>query len=328
MRIAITGATGFLGRNVALMALRRGHDVIATGRVVAKADALTRQGIAFAPADICDGTALARIFEGADVVVHSAALSAPWGPKSSFERANVEGTRSVVAACEAASVRRLVHVSTASVYFAPADQPGLKEDAALPTPVNSYADTKQRAEAIARVFAGETMILRPRGIFGAGDTAILPRLLAAAKRGPLPLLNGGVAETSVTHVDVVADAALAMAEAPAACCATYNVSHGEDIAVRPLVEKLLGGLDVPFSWRPLPVGVALAGARALEAVSRLRPGSPEPVTTVYALALFAYTQTLDITAIRSRLGWKPPLSLVEGLDKTIAALRNPSCGCG
>lgn len=321
MRIAITGATGFLGARIGEMAVARGYDVVATGRDAAKAERLTRIGATFIPADITDAKALREIFDRADAVVHSAALSSPWGPYADFVRANVTGTRAVIAAAEAAYVPRLVHVSTASVYFAPKDQPGLTEDHPLPRPFNSYAATKQQAETIARTFAGDTMILRPRGIFGIGDTSLMPRLLAAAKRGSLPLLNGGKALTSVTHVDVVADAALAMIAAPAAGCGTYNVSHGEDIAVRPLVERLLGGLGVRYSWRAVPVPVALAGARLLEALGRFRSGHPEPITTVYALALFAYTQTLDISAIRSRLGWSPPLSLDEGLDRTIAAMR-------
>lgn len=321
MQIAVTGATGFLGRRIAELAHARGLGVTAMGRDREKGDRLARPGLRFVPADLSDPDALRRAFAGADAVVHGAALSSPWGPHAAFVAANVDGTRQVVAACEAVGVTRLVHISTASVYFVPKDQTGLEETAPLPRPFNSYAGTKQQAETIARGFKGETMIMRPRGIFGPGDTALVPRLLAAARRRPLPLLRHGAARVSITHVDVAADAALAMCVAPAAACGTYNVSHAEDIGVRDLIETLLGGLRVPYTWRAIPLPVALGAARALETVSRLTPGQPEPIVTRYALALLAYSQTLDISAIRARLGWSPLHSLAQGLEQTIAAAR-------
>jgi len=192
----------------------------------------------------------------------------------------------------------------------------------LPVPVNTYAATKRAAEAIIKGFGGETFIMRPRGLFGPGDPHLLPRLLRVAARGPLPLLRGGLALLDITHVDVAAHAALAMCEARAAAAGTYNIAHGEPLAVRDLVGRLMFGLGRRLKWRRLPVGPALLGARVLEGLARLDPRGREPIVTAYALGLFAFSHTLDITKAKARLGWSPPISLDQAIDATVLAFRS------
>lgn len=318
MRIAVTGATGFLGRRVVEQAAQRGHQVVATGRgITGPGDFGGRAN--FMRCDLADAEGLARVFDGCEAIVHSAALSSDWGPDSAFERTNVEGTRNVVAAAERAGVRRLVHVSSTSVYFAFEDRLNLAEGAPLPRPVNAYARTKRAAEEVARGFGGEVFVARPRGLFGPGDPHLLPRLLKVAERRPLPLLRGGGAKVDITDISVAADAMLAMAEADASTAGTYNVSHGEPIEIRALVERLFSGLKREVRWRAMPAPVVLGGARLLELLARTS-GRP-PLVTAYALGLFAFSQTLDLTNIGQRLGWKPALGRDEAIERTIAASR-------
>lgn len=323
MRIAVTGATGFLGRRIVEHAAEQGHRVVATSRGRTGSTDFC-DGAAFTPCDITDANALTRVFDGCDIVVHSAALSSDWGPEAEFRRVNVDGTKAVAAAAKRAGVRRLVHVSSTSVYFAFQDRLGLAEDASLPTPVNAYARTKRAAEEVARSFKREVFIARPRGLFGPGDPHLLPRLLKVAERRPLPLLRGGQAQVDITDVSVAADALLAMTGADATAAGTYNVSHGEPIAMRDLVERLFCGLGRPLRWRAMPVGVALAGARALELAARLDPRGRPPLVTAYSLGLFAYSQTLDLTKAREKLGWRPKLGRDEAIERTIAAARTAS----
>lgn len=320
MKIAVTGATGFLGRRTVHEAALRGHRVMATSRgQTGSRDFAGRAS--FVAAEITDTGTLARVFEGCDAVVHAAALSSDWGRDAAFQRVNVDGTGAVVQAAQTAGVRRLVHVSSSSVYFAFADRLGLSEDGALPHPVNSYARSKRASEEIARSFAGEVFIARPRGLFGPGDPHLLPRLLAVAERRPLPLLRGGNASVDITEVGVAADAIVTMVEADAQSAGTYNVSHGEPISVRELVERLFRGLGRELRWRRTPVAVALGGARVLETIARLDPRRHPPLVTAYSLGLFAYSQTLDIAKIGGSLGWRPALARDQALEQTIAAFR-------
>jgi nucleoside-diphosphate-sugar epimerase len=322
VRIAVTGATGFLGGRVVAEALARGHEVVALGRDVSRGAALAKSGARFYRCDLADAATMRRRFEGADAVVHSAALSSPWGTRKAFEAANVVGTRNVVQAADRSGVRRLVHVSTPSIYFEFTDRLGIREDDPLPKPVNEYARTKLLAETEAAAFGGELFVLRPRGIFGPGDTTILPRLLAAARKGGLPLLRGGNALVDLTYVDVVADAVIRAVEAPAEARGTYNVTNGKPVAVKWLVERVTSCLGVKFLWKPAPVSLTIAAARGLELAARIDPRKPEPRVTAYGVGLLAYSQTLDISAARDRLGWTPGIPIDEALDRTILALRH------
>lgn len=325
MRLAVTGATGFLGSNLCANADAAGHEVTAAlGTDRLKGAKLLDEGMPFVAADLNDVDAMAQAFRSADAVAHCAARSTAWGPRAAFEAANVVGTANVVEACRRAGVPRLVHVSSASVYFELADREDVREDAPLPRPFNDYAWSKALSEAEALRFEGDVAVLRPRGIFGPGDPTLVPRLARAARRGRLPLLRGGTARASLTHVDAVSSAILAAATAPGPLRVTYNVAHTEAAVVRDLVERVMAALGRPFAWRRIPMPVALAAARASETAAAVL-GGREPAATPYALGLLAYTHTLDTRAIREGLGWTSPLTLEEGLCKTMAWLEARQC---
>ncbi|HRJ01332.1 MAG TPA: NAD(P)-dependent oxidoreductase [Hyphomonas sp.] len=315
--IAVTGATGFLGGVLARRLLALGQPVIVMGRNLEKLAALEALGAAAVPGDLSVG---APVGDGvqADVLVHCAALSSAWGRTADFRAANIEGTRSAVLLARSIGARRFVHISTPSLYFRFREQPGMREDADLPPPVNAYAATKREAEQIVLAETNlDPIVLRPRGIYGAGDTALLPRLLRAARIGPLPLIRGGRAETDLSHVDdVVAAILAAIAAAPGPAQRIFNISGGEPLAIRHIAEAAASRAGTKVRWRSIPAPLLIAAARAMETAARLRPQQPEPRITAYSAGLFAFTQTLDISAARTHLGWTPKIGFDEGLART------------
>lgn len=315
--IAITGATGFLGGVLARRLLALGQPVIAMGRDREKLAALDALGAAALPADLSTSSPAADGHQ-ADALVHCAALSSAWGRTTDFRAANVDGTRNAILLARSIGAKRFVHISTPSLYFRFRDQLNVREDAALPPPVNAYAATKREAEQI--VLAADDLdpvILRPRGIYGAGDTALLPRLLRAAQSGPLPLIRGGRAETDLTHVDDVAAAILAALKAPPGPAQRiFNISGGEPLPIRHIAEAAATRAGSNVRWRSIPAPLLLTAARAMETAARLRAQRPEPRITAYSAGLFAFTQTLDISAARTYLGWAPQISFSEGLART------------
>ena len=319
MRVLVTGATGFLG---GALVRRLVHDrvaVVATGRNVAALEALPlteRDRFAWDLASPADG-ALQEVLGGVTTIVHCAALSSAWGPAADFRRANVHGTRHCLDLAKRLGVEHFVHLSTPAVYFRFQDQIGVTEDQALPEPVNAYARTKALAEACVRQGAVPWTIIRPRGIYGAGDTALLPRLLRAARAGPLPRLRGGIARTDLTHVEDVVDAIVAtLAAGRDAAGMVFNVSGGEALPIETIVERACAANGVDARWRDLPIGPTLAAVRTNEWIARLCGRRTEPRITAYGLGVFAYSQTLDISKARAVLGWTPRITFAEGLTRT------------
>lgn len=331
LRVLVTGATGFLGGRLCARLAEDGGgiaervEVTATGRNQEKGAALEALGCRFVAADLADADAVAALCEGQQIVVHSAALSSPWGPYEAFYRANVIGTESVIAGCLAHGVERLVHVSTPSVYYTGQDALDVREDSPLPPPRTPYIATKRLAEE--RVLAAASdglraVILRPRGLFGPGDPSIFPRIIAALEAGRLPILGAGDNLADITYIDnVVESLVCAMRAGPEAEGNIYNITNGEPVPLWPLVEHLADELDLERPTRRLPVSVALAIAFALELIHRTVLRGREPRMTRYSVGVLARTMTLDISAARRDLGYEPAISMDEGFARYIASVK-------
>src|ERR1035441_9695104 len=177
----VTGGTGFLGRRIVERLLSQGRAVSVAGRT--PAPDLEARGVRFMRAPLEDPGALGEACAGMDTVFHVAARGGGWGRYSDFFRANVLGTRAVVAGCRTHGVRRLVHTSTPSVVYNGLDLAGADESLPLTTRCPSpYPLTKAAAEA--EVLAAHTpelgtVALRPHLIWGPGDPHLRPRILSS-----------------------------------------------------------------------------------------------------------------------------------------------------
>lgn len=321
--VLVTGATGFLGSHVVQALIGRGDRVIATGRDASKAPQCSDSALTFIPADLANSEDVRRLSAAAghiNAVVHSAALSSPWGSRAAFYSANVAATENVVSLARAKQARRFVHISTPSIYFRYQDQIDVRETDSLPRPVNCYAETKRTAEELLSQRQDlEAFILRPRGLYGIGDTALLPRLIRAARRRPLPLLRGGQAVTDLTHIDDAVEAIIAALAARPSSAGIYNISGGKPLRLAEVIDRACTRSGFSAQWRRTPVSVALAAARAMEwGCARLR-GRPEPPVTAYGVGVLAFSQTLNIDAALRELDWSPRIGFDEGLDLTFGS---------
>lgn len=314
----VTGATGFLGGALVRKLLKRGDAVLATGRDPGKLADLARLGAVTVALDLTEAGAEFKS-EQVSAVIHCAALSSPWGTRSAFHSANVDGTQAALDIARKLAAKRFVHISTPSVYFRFEDQESVRESDPLPPPVNDYAATKRDAElAVLAATDLDPIILRPRGLYGAGDTALLPRLMRAARTRKLPLLRGGVAATDLTHVDDVVDACLAARDAAPPTDRIFNVSGGIALPIKFVVEQAAAATGIDVGWRKLPYPLVAGIARASEFACGALPGRPEPMLTAYSAGLFAFRQTLDISKAKAQLKWSPQIDFNEGLRRTFA----------
>jgi nucleoside-diphosphate-sugar epimerase len=320
MHVLVTGATGFVGRPLVAALLRRGDRVRALGRNAAVCAELEQAGADVIRADLRDRAAVVAACPGVDAVIHAGALSAPWGRDADFHAVNVGGTENVLAGCRAHGVGRLVYVSSPSVVFDGRDHHHITEDAPYPRRLMSvYSVTKKVGEERVRAAGLAAVVIRPKAVFGPGDTSLLPRLLRAARTGRLPQVGDGRNRVDLTYVENVVDALLLALEAKAAVGKTYTITNGEHVPLWDLVKTVLRRLGVGAALRPAPYRVVYALAGLMELRAALFGG--EPLLTRYTAALLACTQTYNIAAARRDLGYAPRVSVAEGVERTLASLR-------
>jgi nucleoside-diphosphate-sugar epimerase len=322
MQILVTGGTGFLGKHLAKALLEGGHQVRLIGRNFAQAQALVESGARPVVADLRDEAAVRVACEGVDVVYHVGALSTPWGKRADFYDINVRGTGAVVAACREHGVKRLIYVSSPSVVFDSHDQHDVTEDVPYPQHFASiYSLTKKLGEDLVNAAARsglQTVILRPKAMFGPGDQALLPRLIAAARQKRLPQIGDGRNLVDLTYVENVVHALLLAGESRAAVGKTYTITNDEHVPLWDVIRTVLKRLNLSTQLRQVPLSVALAAAVLMEMRAALT--GKEPLLTRYSAAILARTQTYNIGAARRDLLYAPRISIADGIERTLAAL--------
>lgn len=322
MKLVVTGGTGFLGRHLVWRAAAEGAEIVFTGRNARAADEVIRHTTApvrWQPLEHGDEAAertLTEAAQSADAMVHCAALSSPWGAFDEFQRANVASTAEVIAACKANGVRRLVHISTPSLYFGFADRLAIREDADLPPSANDYVRTKIAAEQLihsARL--PEVAILRPRALFGPWDQTLVPRLLRVMTKGAMPIMRGGRIQIDLTYIDNAVEAVwLALTQPLPRAVNTYNVSNDEPRELIDVLTVMAQEFGLPLRTRKVPWLLVELIARGLETYARIGSGK-EPPLTRYSAGVLAFSQTLDVSALRDELGWKPIVGINEGIRR-------------
>jgi nucleoside-diphosphate-sugar epimerase len=268
--------------------------------------------------DLDDPESLRAGAEGCEVAFHSAAKVEDWGDPDEFERVNVRGTQNVVDACRAAGVRRLVHVGTEAALMAGQPLVNVDENAPLrPDSPALYPSSKAKAEQIVRAADLDTVVVRPRFVWGRGDTTLLPRLTEMVRSGRFRWIGGGRQLTDTTHVDNTVEGLwLAATRAPAG--GVYFVTDGEPIVFRDFLTRLVGTQGVEIPDRSVPAPVAGAAAVAVERIWRLLRRTGDPPVTRFAVWASGQECTIDISRAERELGYRPVRSREDGFAELSA----------
>ena len=321
--VLVTGATGFLGKYVIEELAEHGYQVRAFGRNSKVGRSLENSSVSFFKGDLTKADDVLEACKGMDLVVHAGALSTVWGPWEDFYQANVLGTKYVLEACRQTDIQRLVYVSSPSVYAAPKDQLAIKEsDAPKENNLNNYIRSKLASEKLFKDYPDvSSIILRPRGLFGIGDTSILPRVINLSQKIGIPLIEDGRQLMDMTCVENVALAIRLALEAPEAKGEVYNITNGEPRAFRDLLEESLTGLGYPIKYRKIPASLISGIASSLEFLYKTLNLKGEPPLTRYTYYLLRYSQTLDISKAERELGYCPKISISEGIEQYVQDYR-------
>lgn len=262
-RVAVTGATGFLGRYVCAALLDRGARVIGAVRRPDRVPALATRGVEMRRADLASPAELESALRGADAVVSNAALFSLTNQRwQDHAQTNVDGTRNVLVAAALAGVKRVVHVSSVAVYKGGgariAEDAPQHDERSMRLPWTVYAISKALSEQLAwRVAADrglELTTVRPCIIYGAHDPNFTP-LLRWLVWPPVALVPALAGMPFVYAGDVAEGIALCL-ERPVAIGKAYNLT-GDDATIWRLVDawREAGG-RAPWLRLPLPIPIA------------------------------------------------------------------------
>ena len=321
MKVLITGATGFLGKYVVKELKNNGYQVVAFGRNEKIGKALIDSNVEFFKGDIENKEDLLRAFQGCSAVIHAAALSTVWGKWSNFYKVNVLGTRNIVEICEKQGLK-LVFVSSPSIYAGAKDQLDVKEnEAPKDNNLNFYIKSKIMAENIIKNSKLNYMIIRPRGLFGIGDTSIIPRLLDLNKKMGIPLFADGKQKVDVTCVENVAYALRLALENEKYSRQIYNITNDEPIEFKEILTLFFNELGTEGKYLKWNYRLILILVSILEKVYKLFGIEKEPPLTKYTLYLMRYSQTLNIDKAKKELGYYPQISVLEGVKKYVKHIR-------
>jgi nucleoside-diphosphate-sugar epimerase len=305
MRVAVTGASGFVGGQIARALDAMGHDVLSYGR--RERTALRRPVPGYAEWDVTAGPIFGA---GVDGVVHCAAHVGDRGSEAAYQSTNVDGTRAVLDSFPDAD--RFVYVSSASVYSDHASHDHIAEDAPIGAcRYSAYSRTKAAAERLVSERRSDAVILRPHIVYGPDDTTLLPRLLAAKRFGRLPIPGNGRNRVSVTHVHNLALAVDLALQSPHAT-GPFNITDAEPAAVDELLRTVLRRVGATARIAYIPRAVAWHIAGALEGIWPTRIGPRGPLLTRYVVSQLADELTLDITRARAILGYEPRWTFRDG----------------
>ena len=319
-RALVTGATGGLGRHLVQKLKQAGYQIRASGRNRVIGQSLIDRNVEFVEGDLRQSGLVAALVKDCDVIFHCAALSSPWGKKEDFISMNVTVTQQLVDAALSEGVESFIHVSSPSLYFNFSDHLNISETEPFPPSfVNHYASTKAQSETVLqKAFTQglKTVTIRPRGLFGEYDTVLIPRLLEVANKGVMPLLNQGKAIVDVTYAGNVADA---MILCDRNCVEVqgevFHISNNDPVSVQVLLKKVFAALKINVRFLPVPYHVVFGVAKVWETTSKILNLKTEPKLLPYSVGLLNYSQTLDISSAQKAIGYKPKVSIDEGLDR-------------
>ncbi|MDR5018604.1 NAD(P)-dependent oxidoreductase [Yersinia rochesterensis] len=329
MKILVTGATCGLGRNAVEYLRRQGIKVIATGNNSAMGALLTKIGAEFIHADLTNlvSAQAKAMLADVDTLWHCSSFTSPWGTEQTFELANVRATRRLGEWAAAYGVENFIHISSPAIYFDYHHHRNIQEDFRPARFANEFARSKAAGEEVIQQLALSNpqthfTILRPQGLFGPHDTVMLPRLLQMIKYyGTLLLPRGGDALVDMTYLENAVHAMwLATQSQNTQSGRAYNITNQQPRPLRTIVQHLLDELDMPCRIRSVPYPMLDIMARAMEKLGN--KAEKEPILTHYGVAKLNFDLTLDTRRAELELGYRPQVSLDEGIIRTARWLKD------
>ncbi len=315
METLITGGTGLVGHHLITELQRRGDKVSALVLPSENTSWLEERGVTVYRGDIREPATLTAPMRNVDTVFHLAAMQGVWLSTEKYTAVNVTGTENVCRAALKAGVRRVVHVSSWTIYGMERGWP-LTEDVA-PAPRNDpYWVTKAQGDLVVqRMFREEKLpaaIIRPGTIFGVGDRLNFGRTAEKVRAGKGLILGSGRNFLPLVYVTDVVQGLLLGADHDNALGQAFNITNDQPLTQEEFLSAIAHDLNVAPSRLHVPYLAAYAIAFAAERIVKLNSGK-HPFVTRHGVTLYGTDNRHSIDKARTELGYEPKVSVREGV---------------
>ncbi|MCG9480100.1 MAG: NAD-dependent epimerase/dehydratase family protein [Actinomycetia bacterium] len=313
--VMVTGATGFVGGNLALTLAKRGYRVRALVRDLGRANHLKKAGIHLIQGDIVNRVQVEKAVRGVHTIFHIAALyRSARHSDDVYRQVNVEGTSNIVNAAKKFGVHRLVHCSTIGVHGDVKSVPG--DENSPYDPGDIYQQTKLEGEMVVQEAIKEGLpatIFRPSGVYGPGDMRLL-KIFASIHLGRFRIIGTGKTLYHLIYIDDLVEGISLCGEKPEAVGQTYILAGPEYTTITELSRKVASAVNRKLPSGKLPLGPLKVAAAVCEAL--YRPFGLEPPLYSRRLDFFYKNRAFSIKKAKKELGFNPVVDLDQGLTRT------------
>ncbi|MBA2243437.1 MAG: NAD-dependent epimerase/dehydratase family protein [Gemmatimonadetes bacterium] len=319
-KVLVTGASGFTGSHLCRRLVAEGAEVVAFVRPTSRIGPLVEMGVECRIVDISDPEVVRRSFDGIATVYHlAAAYREEHADHSAFRRVNVEATRNLLEAAQAAGVERFVHCSTVGVQGEIEEPPATEEYRFRPG--DHYQQSKLEGELLAREYTARRLpvsVVRPVGIYGPGDTRFL-KLFRGIARRRFVMIGSGEVLYHLTYIDDLVDGFLLAGSRPEALGEVFTIGGVRYTTLNELVRMIAATLERPTPRLRIPFGPVYAASVACEKLCGWLGVSPPLYPR--RVEFFSKDRAFDISKARRLLGYEPRVDLEDGLLRTAAWYR-------
>ncbi len=317
MKILVTGGTGFTGTALVRRLLSDGHSVVVLDyKEGLSANELKRRGAEVMLGSVTNRDVVARAMQGVDVVHHLAAAFRELNvPEKHYYEVNVEGTRNVLATAARIGVQKVIYCSTCGVHGNISDPPA--DETAPIRPADYYQQTKYEAEPFVREWNRRglrTTILRPAAIYGPGDPERFFMIFKRVARGVFPMFGDGKTLYHPLYVDNLVEAFVAAMRPDVGNGEAYLIADENYIEIEQLVKAVAAALGVMVSIPHYPVLPLIVAGHVCEQICK--PFGVTPPIFPRRVDWYRQNRAFDIRKAKRDLGYKPLVSLTEGLART------------
>ncbi|MFQ5565555.1 MAG: NAD-dependent epimerase/dehydratase family protein [Paracoccaceae bacterium] len=321
MNVLVTGANGFIGSNLCDRLIRSRDSV--TGLVRTSSDLSFVENLApleLRTGDITDRDSLRAALDDVSVVYHVAGYSKDWGSWKIFRENNVEGVRNVIETARECGVRRVVHVSSVSVYGFPG-KTGVTEDAPfIARPDDRYVTTKTEGERLAMSYHGnglEVTVIRPAGVYGPNDRTTTAQMAPAMLDGKFGYVDGGRHIMAPVYIDNLTQLIMLAGSSSKAPGEAYNAIDDGLVTWREYAEWMCEDLGCANPRFSVPRHITWPLAVVVEKTAKLLGKKESPLINKYRIRAVMADAHYSAEKAKRELGYRPLVSTREGISRTI-----------